>query len=233
MQGAFITTVALRGRSKQHAQRKKKRARQAGTIKIISLMLAATALLALVSARYGFHDAQSRLVINFPAEASRLIKPAAAALAPRTGGTGQTASAAEETPETEETASGDEGRYAGLAISDEDIELLARLVWHEARGESFEGQVAVIEVVLNRMLSAYFPNTVEEVIFQRCGEIWQFSPAPYLHTADPGEEQYIAVYTALEGESHVLAADTVFFSTVPYNTSLDKIIGNHYFCKIF
>lgn len=124
-------------------------------------------------------------------------------------------------------------RYAGLNISDEDVYILACLVYHEARGESFEGQVAVIEVVLNRMLSGYFPDTVEEVVFQKYGAVWQFSPAPYLYSAEPGKEQYLAVHTAIEEREHILSEDTVYFSTAPYNESVDKIIGNHYFCKIF
>ena len=126
-----------------------------------------------------------------------------------------------------------ENRYARLHFGDEDVYILACLVYHEARGESFEGQVAVVEVVLNRMLSDYFPDTVEEVVFQKYGDVWQFSPAPYLYTAEPGKEQYLAVHTAIEEREHILSEDTVYFSTAPYNESVDMIIGNHYFCKIF
>ena len=124
-------------------------------------------------------------------------------------------------------------RYDGIEISDEDVYILACLVYHEARGESFEGQVAVVEVVLNRMLSDYFPDTVEEVVFQKYGDVWQFSPAPYLYSAEPDKEQYLAVHTAIEEREHILSEDTVYFSTAPYNESVDMIIGNHYFCKIF
>lgn len=126
-----------------------------------------------------------------------------------------------------------ENRYAELHFSDEDVYILACLVYHEARGESFEGQVAVVEVVLNRMLSDYFPDTVEEVVFQKYGDVWQFSTAPYLYSAEPGKEQYLAVHTAIEEREHILSEDTVYFSTAPYNESVDMIIGNHYFCKIF
>lgn len=126
-----------------------------------------------------------------------------------------------------------ENRYAELHFSDEDVYILACLVYHEARGESFEGQVAVVEVVLNRMLSEYFPDTVEEVVFQKYGDVWQFSPAPYLYSAEPDKEQYLAVHTAIEEREHILSEDTVYFSTAPYNESVDMIIGNHYFCKIF
>ena len=144
--------------------------------------------------------------------------------------------AVEETPEEAEeppVESEPENRYAELHFSDEDVYILACLVYHEARGESFEGQVAVVEVVLNRMLSDYFPDTVEEVVFQKFGDVWQFSPAPYLYSAEPDKEQYLAVHTAIEEREHILSEDTVYFSTAPYNESVDMIIGNHYFCKIF
>lgn len=137
-----------------------------------------------------------------------------------------------ETPDPAEESE-NASRYEGIEISDEDVYTLASLVYHEARGEPFEGQVAVIEVVLNRCLSEYFPDTVEEVVFQKYGDVWQFSPAPYIYTAEPTETQYEAVYTALEAEEPILPLDTVYFSTGPYNDSVVEIIGNHYFCSIF
>lgn len=96
--------------------------------------------------------------------------------------------AAEETPEEPTVEPEPENRYAELHFSDEDVYILACLVYHEARGESFEGQVAVVEVVLNRMLSDYFPDTVEEVVFQKYGDVWQFSPrsVPLLGGAGQG-----------------------------------------------
>ena len=47
-----------------------------------------------------------------------------------------------------------------------DVDLLARLISAEARGEPYKGQVAVAAVVLNRVRSAAFPNTISGVIFQ-------------------------------------------------------------------
>lgn len=65
--------------------------------------------------------------------------------------------------------------YMGISLSDNssssgysssDLYLLARLVNGEARGEPYTGQVAVAAVVLNRVKSASFPNTVSGVIYQ-------------------------------------------------------------------
>lgn len=51
--------------------------------------------------------------------------------------------------------------------SNSDVYLLARLIHAEARGESYTGQVAVGAVVLNRVASPSFPNTISGVIYQR------------------------------------------------------------------
>lgn len=133
----------------------------------------------------------------------------------------------EATPEPEAVS-----RYEEVELTEEDAYILACLVYHEARGEPFEGQAAVVEVVLNRCLSDEFPDTVEEVVFQKYGDVWQFSPAPYLYTAEPSEVQYSAVMYAYNAEEPVVPPETVFFSTSPYNEHITAIIGNHYFCEI-
>ncbi len=51
--------------------------------------------------------------------------------------------------------------------SDSDLNLLARLIYGEARGESYVGQVAVGAVVMNRIKSSSFPNTMSGVIYQK------------------------------------------------------------------
>lgn len=58
-------------------------------------------------------------------------------------------------------------RNGQVKVSERDMELLARLVYAEARGEPYEGQVAIAAVVLNRVASPHFPDTVREVIFAR------------------------------------------------------------------
>lgn len=54
-----------------------------------------------------------------------------------------------------------------INLSNDDLMLLSRLVAGEARGESYEGQVAVAAVVINRILDPRFPDTIEEVIYQK------------------------------------------------------------------
>ncbi|ASJ54114.1 cell wall hydrolase [Brevibacillus formosus] len=56
-------------------------------------------------------------------------------------------------------------RNGKVKVSERDMELLARLVYAEGRGEPYKGQVAIAAVVLNRVASDEFPNTVREVIY--------------------------------------------------------------------
>lgn len=53
-----------------------------------------------------------------------------------------------------------------VSVNQEELDLLARIIYAEARGESYKGQVAVGAVVMNRVQSSSFPNTVREVILQ-------------------------------------------------------------------
>ncbi len=57
------------------------------------------------------------------------------------------------------------GSY-GQSSNVSDVQLLARAINGEARGESYEGQVAVGAVILNRVNDADFPNTIAGVIYQ-------------------------------------------------------------------
>jgi len=60
------------------------------------------------------------------------------------------------------------GKYtpSGTGTASGDVYLLARVVYGEARGEPYEGQVAVAAVVLNRVASPKFPNTIAGVVYQ-------------------------------------------------------------------
>ncbi len=58
------------------------------------------------------------------------------------------------------------GTVAASTYQESEVRILARLVSGEARGEPYVGQVAVAAVVLNRVKSPAFPNTISGVIFQ-------------------------------------------------------------------
>jgi N-acetylmuramoyl-L-alanine amidase len=77
-----------------------------------------------------------------------------------------------------------------------EIEMLAKLIHGEARGESFEGKVAVASVVLNRLKSSTFPNTIKGVIFEPRA-FTAINDGQYYTT--PDRDSYRAAYHAIRG----------------------------------
>ena len=59
------------------------------------------------------------------------------------------------------------GSSQGSGYTSSDLYLLAKCIYAEARGESYTGQVAVGAVILNRVASSQFPNTISGVIYQK------------------------------------------------------------------
>ncbi|HET7627761.1 MAG TPA: cell wall hydrolase [Bacillales bacterium] len=87
-------------------------------------------------------------------------------------------------------------RLRANTFTKEQIQLFAQLVYAEARGESFEGQVAVAAVVLNRMDSGKFPDTLSGVVYKSGAFSCVDNGAIYNR---PNEEAYRAVYAAVAG----------------------------------
>jgi len=85
-------------------------------------------------------------------------------------------------------------------VSREDLMILARAIYAEARGESFEGQVAIGAVILNRTRDPHFPDSISEVVFQRSHNRYQFSPvADGTINLSPDETAIKAATQALKG----------------------------------
>ena len=117
-------------------------------------------------------------------------------------------------------------RYSELEITEEDRELLARIVYLEARGQSFSGQRAVAEVVLNRVLDSRFPDTVYEVLYAP----GQFTPAKSIASTTPTETQYEVVDCVID-ETPITTENTVYFATSALTKNVFAKIGDHYFCE--
>jgi len=117
--------------------------------------------------------------------------------------------------------------------SQNDIQLMANAVHGEARGEPYEGKVAVAAVILNRVESATFPNTVSGVIFE---------PRAFTAVADgqiwltPDETAKEAVMDAINGWDPTGNAEYYFnpdtaTSAWIWTRPQIKRIGKHIFCK--
>jgi N-acetylmuramoyl-L-alanine amidase len=116
-----------------------------------------------------------------------------------------------------------------------EIDLLARLVRAEAQTEPFEGKIAVACVVLNRVESSQFPDTIKEVIY----EPGQFQPVSNGEIDEPADEESIAaVKEALTEKRNIVPESSLFFYNPDIATSrwLDSrattvVIGQHVFKK--
>ena len=124
-------------------------------------------------------------------------------------------------------------RYADVTMTEAERDELAAIIYLEARGEPAEGQQAVAEVVLNRVVSPDFPDSVSEVLHQGEGTaVPQFSTIGLLSAAEPGQAQYDAIDAALYGPS-ILPVDVVFFSRNGENDRVWGKIGGHVFCYAY
>jgi N-acetylmuramoyl-L-alanine amidase len=118
-------------------------------------------------------------------------------------------------------------------FSQNDIKLMANAVYGEARGEPYIGQVAVAAVILNRVSSPSFPNTVSGVIFE---------PRAFTAVADgqiwltPNESAKKAVMDAMNGWDPTGGAIYYFNPATAtskwiWSRPLIKTIGKHRFCR--
>jgi N-acetylmuramoyl-L-alanine amidase len=82
-------------------------------------------------------------------------------------------------------------------VDEKDIYLLAKIIECEARYEPYEGKVAVGAVVINRVLSDRFPDTIEGVIFQK-GQFQPMTDGGW-ESKEPSEQSYRAAIDALQG----------------------------------
>ena len=113
------------------------------------------------------------------------------------------------------------------------VNLLARLVYGEARGEPYTGQVAVAAVVLNRVKSSSFPNTIAGVIYQNGA----------FDVVKDGQINMSPNSTAIKAAQDALNGWDPSYGAIYYfnpNTATNKwiwsrpmtvTIGNHRFCK--
>lgn len=113
------------------------------------------------------------------------------------------------------------------------LNLLSRLVYGEARGEPYSGQVAVAAVVLNRVKSSSFPNTVAGVIYQSGAfdivSDGQINLTPN-STAIKAAQDAINGWDPSYGALYYFNPNTATSSWI-WSRPMTVTIGNHRFCK--
>ncbi len=122
---------------------------------------------------------------------------------------------------------------SGSGSGSSDVNLLARLISAEARGEPYAGQVAVGAVVLNRMEHPSFPSTMSGVIYQKgafsCLDDGQFNQ-PVTETAYRAAREALAGHDPSGGAIYYFNPATATSSWI-WSRPLIVTIGKHRFCK--
>ena len=153
-------------------------------------------------------------------ERGRMARQAQEAAAAKERAAAEDSGAAETAEEAAEKAAAETGRI--YEVSEEDYDALLRLVEAEASGEDIKGKLLVANVVLNRVKSGAFPDTIKEVIYQRQNGRAQFSPVATgkIDRVAVSEETVEAVERALCGEDE--SAGALYFVAPAYADA-----GNH------
>ncbi len=121
------------------------------------------------------------------------------------------------------------------STSTSDIQLMARAINGEARGEPYEGQVAVGAVILNRVKDSRFPNSISGVIYQP-GAFTAVSDGQINAAISEGSTVYKAAQDAINGWDPTSGCVYYFNPNAATNKwiwsrPLVKTIGKHRFCK--
>ena len=116
-----------------------------------------------------------------------------------------------------------------------DLQLMARAINGEARGESYEGQVAVGAVIMNRVKHSDFPNTIAGVIYQpgaftavEDGQINQ--PIAEGSTVLKAAQDALNGWDPTDGCIYYFNPNTATSSWI-WSKTIVKTIGKHHFCK--
>ncbi len=124
---------------------------------------------------------------------------------------------------------------ASNAGNTSDVQLLARAINGEARGEPYEGQVAVGAVILNRVRDSKFPNTIAGVIYQS-GAFTAVADGQINVPIEEGATVVKAARDALngwdptDGAIYYFNPDTATNKWI-WSRPLIKTIGKHRFCR--
>lgn len=128
---------------------------------------------------------------------------------------------------------GGSGSSNSTNYSNSDVELLAKVISAEARGESYEGQVAVGGVILNRVKHPSFPDSISGVIYQQGAFSCVNDSNWYAAVADSSKR---AATDALNGWDP--SGGAIYYYNAKktndafmHSRPVVKVIGDHRFCK--
>lgn len=179
---------------------------------------------------------------EIPTEGEEVIKSEEASLEAPTEETTpeETEEVLEEPAETEEEAEAEEvisvASNNSYGLGEQEYQILLKIVEAEAGGEDTTGKMLVANVVMNRVRSAQFPDTISEVVYERSEGRAQFSP-----TADGRIDKVTISSDTIEAVARVMSGEDVsagalYFRAISskegwFDQSLNRVLehGNHIF----
>lgn len=115
---------------------------------------------------------------------------------------------------------------SGVTYTDSELDLLSRLIQAEAGGESYNTQLAVGAVVLNRVKDKGFPSTIKNVIYEVSNGYYQFTPVLNGQINKPGSTSSLkAAKEALSGVDPTKGALYFFDNTITNQWLLSKPVA--------
>ncbi len=144
--------------------------------------------------------------------------------------------AVEEEPAAETASVPAQITGSSFSLEAQEYQVLLKIVEAEAGGEDQTGRLLVANVVMNRVRSDRFPNTVSQVVYQRDGGRAQFSPISdgRIDRVSISQDTMEAVSRAMNGED--ASAGALYFRAVKsssgwFDQSLNRVLeyGNHIF----
>ena len=188
------------------------------------------------------HIGAENVETEIPTEGEEVIKSEEASLEAPTEETTpeETEEVLEEPAETEEEAEAEEvisvASDNSYGLGEQEYQILLKIVEAEAGGEDTTGKMLVANVVMNRVRSAQFPDTISEVVYERSEGRAQFSP-----TADGRIDKVTISSDTIEAVARVMSGEDVsagalYFRAISskegwFDQSLNRVLehGNHIF----
>jgi len=137
-----------------------------------------------------------------------------------------------------QTANADWQTWQAPKPDPKQLECLARAIYFEAGNESEQGRIAVGKVIVNRVNSGKFANSICGVVYQRTGKQCQFTFACVKNAVVRSEEQYANSLVAAElimlGFGKDITNNAEFFNNRPFRDKRlvhTAKIGGHYFYR--
>jgi spore germination cell wall hydrolase CwlJ-like protein len=139
-----------------------------------------------------------------------------------------------------------ENTTATVAVREQQLDCLAKNIYHEARSEPFEGKVAVAQVTMNRAANAGFPNDICRVVYQKnvvyekviCQFSWYCETSTKtrpIHQSAYKESYEVAKKVLLEGFRLAGLTDALYYHATYVSPGWKRQqiaqIGNHIFYK--